>query len=75
MKTLKLLLQIASVAMIAVGYTACGSDDSDDDGCVSCTLSYGGQTYTEEVCEADFDTTAEYNQYIAAIELLGGNCN
>lgn len=74
MKTLKFFLQIASVVMITLGYSSCKSDDGDN-GCQTCTLTYGGQTYTDEVCEADFDSTAEFNQYIAAIELLGGSCN
>ncbi|MEN0002508.1 MAG: hypothetical protein AAF798_00145 [Bacteroidota bacterium] len=73
MKSWKLLLQLASAVMLTIGFVACGDDDDGD--CISCTLSYAGQTYTEQICEADFDTVEEFNQYIAALELLGGNCN
>ena len=72
MKALNFILKIASMLLLVVGFTSCGDDD---DGCKTCSISYGGQTYTEEVCEEDFDSQEEYNQYLAAVALLGGDCN
>ena len=71
MKILKVLLQVLSALLVVIGFVAC----EEDNVCVNCTLNYNGQTDIEQICEEDFNSTAEFDQYIAAIELIGGSCS
>jgi hypothetical protein len=61
MKKLLLLL------VIAFAFTACNKCQD----CDCSNLDLG----TEEVCKSDFDSNDDYNEAIAALELLGCNCN
>ena len=50
--------------VVAFAFVACNK-------CQDCTC--GGTT--EEVCKDDFDSNADYNEAILALELLGCECN
>ena len=58
----KLLLLVA----IAFAFTACNK-------CQDCDCS-AWDAGTEEVCRNDFDSNDDYNEAIAALELLGCDC-
>ena len=55
----KLLLLVA----IAFAFTACNK-------CQDCDC----YDETEEICKSDFDSNDDYNEAIAALELLGCDC-
>ena len=48
---------------VSLGFSSCKK-------CQTCT--YG--TYSEDICQDDFDTKDEYKSYISLIEAFGGDC-
>ena len=60
------------IASIVLTFTACNRCQD----CTCNTYSYNQYyQYTEEVCRNDFDSNADYNEAIAALEIIGCNCN
>ena len=56
--------KIFSFLFIAFIFSSCNK-------CQDCTC----ESVTQEVCRAAYDSYDDYNEAIAALELLGCNCN
>lgn len=77
----KLVLSMALLA--GMTFVACSSDDDNNnsnnnnsgDNCVTCTVTFEGQSTNNEVCESSYDSSDEYQTVIAAFEQNGATCN
>ncbi|MFT5919719.1 MAG: hypothetical protein ACI9FU_001533 [Granulosicoccus sp.] len=64
MKPKRLILFTSVILNICVGLTSCSSD------CLTCS----GITADQEICESDFQESADFNQYVAEYKEKGGIC-
>jgi|TARA_B110000495_G_C22586584_1_gene351922 hypothetical protein len=57
------------IAVIAFAFTSCTKCQDCD-----CSASIDPSAGTEEVCQDEFDSKDDYNEAIAALEILGCDC-
>ncbi len=67
------LSTITGAVAIMLGFTGCEEGLGGTQDCYTCTLSTTG--YSDQVCRADFNTAADFNQYLASQRSLGYTCN
>lgn len=82
----KLILSAALIAGVSF-FTACNNDDdggnnNTNGGCLTCTMSAGGMTIEQDVCEGEngnafvdgTDSGMAYDDYITGFTGGGGTC-
>ena len=65
---MKKLIIPALTCLFLVGLSSCNK-------CQTCTLDVLGVSNSQEICEKNFDSKQDYEDWISAYESAGGDCN